>query len=471
MTTKRSASNYNSKNKRKLIKIADLKNLRKIRENVAGIDVGAENHFVAAPDPKHGGKIVVQRFGSFTSNLRECVDWLIQCKIQSVAMEATGVYWMTLYSMLVEAGIEVVLVNARDFKKMKDKKTDVCDAEYLQLYHSYGLLEGAFIPENAISQLRTILRLREQCVMEAATAIQRMQKALIRMNLRLDNVLSDISGVTGMAIIKAILDGKRDPKMLSKLRDGRCKKTEEEIENSLNGFYQDDQLFALKIALKQHQFYLSQIAECDTQVKEKLSVFNSVISEEETNEIETFKPVKKPKPYEFSFDLRKELIRITGVDLTRLPGIGLSIALTLISETGLDMKRWKSPKHFASWLRLAANNKISGGRVLKSRTKPGKNKAALALRMGVSGLYRETNDTALGAFVRIKRAQIGAPKAITAGANKLARMYYMTLLTGKPFIEHGAQTYLEMQKIKYLRRVRRTISRWGYEIKEKEKIA
>ena len=242
---KRPKENHAVKSKKKQIKINDLPSLRKIRENVAGVDVGGEYHYVAAPDPKHDGKIVVSRFGSFTANLKECVGWLKECNIVSVAMEATGVYWTILYSMLKAAGIEVLLVNPRDFKKMRDKKTDVCDAEYLQLYHSYGLLEGAVIPEKKMGEVRTLTRLREQSVMDSATSIQRMQKALINMNLRLDNVLNDISGVTGMAIISAILRGERDAKKLAQYRDPRCRKSEEEIEDSLNGFYQDDHLFAL----------------------------------------------------------------------------------------------------------------------------------------------------------------------------------------------------------------------------------
>ena len=233
---KRSKEDYTAKTKRKQIKINTLKTLERIRENVAGIDVGGEFHFVAAPDPKHNGKIVVSRFGSFTTNLIECVELLKQCNIVSVAMEATGVYWTILYKMLKNAGMEVLLVNPRDFKKLKDKKTDVCDAEYLQLYHSYGLLEGAVIPEEKIAALRTFTRLREQSVADSARAIQRMQKALINMNLRLDNVLEDISGVTGMTIIRAILKGERNAKLLAKYRDKRCKKSEEEIEASLQGF-------------------------------------------------------------------------------------------------------------------------------------------------------------------------------------------------------------------------------------------
>lgn len=467
-TIKRSQNEHASKNKKKQIKINSLNTLKKIRDNVAGIDVGGEYHYVAAPDPKYDNKIVVNRFGSFTINLRECVEWLRQCNIVSIAMEATGVYWTILYTMLKEAGIEVMLVNPRDFKKIKDKKTDVCDAEYLQLYHSYGLLEGAFIPEKNICELRTYTRLREQSVEDSAACIQRMQKALINMNLRLDNVLSDISGLTGMTIIRAILNGERDPKKLAMYRDKRCKKSEEEIEDSLNGFYQEDYLFALDRALRQYEFHLLEIRKCDDMIQAKLSQFNNHANYKEMSEDISKKVVKRRKliqrPHEFSFNLKDEIIRITGVDLTLLPAFGISTALAMISETGLDMKLWKSGKHFTSWLGTSANNKVSGGKILQNRTKRKKKKAAIMLRMAVSGLYREVNDTALGAFFRRKRAQIGAPKAITAAANKLALMYYMTMSTGKPFIEMGAQAYYELQKEKYIRRVRKQVAQWGYKL-------
>lgn len=467
----RPKENHTEKNKKKQIKINSLKTLKKVRDNVAGIDVGGEFHYVAAPDPKHEGKIVVNRFGSFTTNLSECVQWLKECRIVSIAMEATGVYWTILYAMLKAAGMEVLLVNPRDFKKIKDKKTDVCDAEYLQLYHSYALLEGAVIPEKKISELRTFTRLREQSVEESATSIQRMQKALINMNIRLDNVLSDISGVTGMTIIRAILNGERDPKKLAEYRDKRCKKSQKEIEDSLNGFYQEDQLFALERALRHYEFHLMEIRKCDMIIQAKLQEFDTHINYDdksvEFQEINSEKLRKRKslrKPHEFSFNLKMEIARITGVDLTLLPAMGVSTALTMISETGLDMKVWKSEKHFRSWLGISANNKVSGGRILQNRTKRRKKKAAITLRMAVSGLYREANDTAIGAFFRRKRAQIGAAKAITAAANKLARAYYMSLLTGKPFVEPGAKAYQELQKEKYLRNVKKQVRQWGFQL-------
>lgn len=464
--TKRSDVNSTAIYKKKQIKISDLRKLEKIRENVAGIDVGGEFHYVAAPDPS--GKIVVNRFGSFTANLKECVEWLKQCNIASVAMEATGVYWTTLYTMLEKIGIEVVLINPRDLNKMKEKKTDVCDAEYLQLFHSYNLLEGSVILDTKINEVRTITRLREQCVRDAASAIQRMQKALINMNLRLDNVINDISGVTGLAIIQAILSGERDPKMLAQLRDYRIKKSEEEIEESLHGFYQDDQLFALGHALREYKFYMNEIQKCDQTIEAKLGEFATHASYQEAVEeqLETAfsKGKKKQKSYEFSFDVKKEVARITGVDLTLLPGIGPSTALTLLAETGLDMRKWKTAKHFASWIGLSANNRITGGKIIGRRTKKGKKKIAATLRMAVTGLYREANNTALGCFFRRKRTQLGSPKAITAAANKLARMYYITMSTGKPFQEMGAQAYMELQKEKQLKKVKKQVAQWGYKL-------
>ena len=470
---KRLNEDYTAKNQRKQIKINTLKTLTRVRENVAGIDIGGEFHYVAAPDPNHEGKIVVNRFGSFTENLNECVDLLKQSNIISVAMEATGVYWTILYKMLKDAAIDVLLVNPRDFKKIKDKKTDVCDAEYLQLYHSYGLLEGAVIPEKKIGALRTFSRLREQSAVEdAARSIQRIQKALINMNLRLDNVLSDISGVTGMTIIRAILNGERDPKKLAEYRDKRCKKSKKEVEASLYGFYEDDQIYALSRAMREYEYHLSEIRKCDSEIQAKLSEFEthenfSNVSYDTLSE--KTKSVKRS--HEFSFNLKAEIARVTGVDLTLLPGIGTSTALTLVAETGVNMKVWKSEKHFTSWLGLSANNKVSGGKILQNRTKRKKKKAAITLRMAASSLYREANDTAIGAFFRRKRAQIGAPKAITAAACKLARMYYMTMLTGKPFVEMGANAYLELQKEKYLRRVKRQIQEWGYELVKMEPTA
>lgn len=443
--------------------------LKVIQEDVAGIDLGSESHFVAAPNPDKKGEILVREFGTFTSGLQECVNWLKECQVTSVAMEATGVYWMHFYTMLEEQGLEVVLANSRHVKNVKGKKTDVSDAEWLMQLHSYGLLEGAFIPESQVVQLRTYCRLREQSVSMAGQSIQRMQKALISMNLRLDNVLSDISGKTGITIIKAILAGERDTKALASYRDSRCKKSEEEIEESLKGCYREDQIFALGKALKEYEFHVESIRDCDKQIKEQLEKFEEKPSqmppEKKKQDIKTRKRRSNshPRSHEFHFDLRKELIRIAGVDLTALPAIGESTALTLISEVGVDMSKWPTAKHFSSWLKLCPNNQISGGKRL--RKKPGSqqpNRAAVALRMAVSGLYREENETALGVFYRRKKSHKGAPMAITAAASKLAKMLYNTLKTGKPFEEPGVDAYMEQQKNRTLKSMKKTLAKWGY---------
>lgn len=478
MTKKQSKKNQNNNQKKNLLKKQSP--LKKIRQNVAGIDLGSKSHFVAILDPKEKDKILIREFGTFTSNLWDCIHWLKECKVESVAMEATGVYWMHFYTMMENEGFEVVLANSRHVKNVKGRKTDVSDAEWLMQLHSYGLLEGAFIPETDVAELRTYLRLREQSVRMAGQSIQRMQKALISMNLRLDNVLNDISGKTGMAIIKMILEGERDPKILASLRDERCKKSEEQIEESLKGYYRKDQLFALQKALNEYEFHTSTVRDCDEQIKNQVEKFESkVILDEPLEEAARAEVVKQRKKrnsthqrlHEYNFDVRKELVRITGVDLLALPGIGESTALTLISEIGLDMSKWPTSKHFCSWLKLSPNNQISGGKVLRNDSSGKPNKAGLALRMAVSGLYRETNQTALGVFYRRKKSQKGAPKAITAAANKLGKMIYKTLKTGKQFVEFGAEAYLELQKARMLKGMKRRLNSWGYTIQRKENQA
>lgn len=475
MTTKQSVKKYNKNHKNKSF-LKKHSPLKRIRDDVAGIDLGSESHFVAVQDPKEKGQILIREFGTFTSNLWECIHWLKECYVKSVAMEATGVYWMHFYTMLEQEGFEVILANSRHVKNVKGRKTDIQDAEWLMQLHSYGLLEGAFIPEIHVAELRTYLRLREQSVRMAGQSIQRMQKALISMNLRLDNVLSDISGKTGMMIIKAILDGERDPKTLASYRDMRCRKSEEEIEESLKGYFREDQLYALKKAVTEYEFHTFSVRDCDEQIERQLKKFDSKTTEQSFGETPKSQEIKERKRrnsrhqrlHEYNFDLRKELFRISGVDLIALPAIGESTALTLISEIGLDMNKWPTCKHFCSWLKLSPNNQISGGKVVRKDSSKQPNRAGLALRMAVSGLYREENQTALGVFYRRKRSQKGSPKAITAAASKLAKMLYGTLKTGKQFVEPGAEAYLELQKEKVLRGMKKTLNRWGYRIQKKE---
>ncbi len=446
-------------------KTKPIKSFQKINPYVAGIDLGSAFHFVAAPEDNE--TITVRKFGSFTSELYSMAEWLKECKIESVAMEATGVYWMTVYEILEDHGFEVILVNSRNIKNVSGRKTDVEDAEWIQQLHSYGLLHGAFVPERQTAKLRALVRQRSQLVETSGQYIQRMQKALIQMNVRLDNVISDITGVTGMRIIKAIIAGDRDPKHLASFRDGRCKNSIEVIEESLKGHYRDEYIFILKQNLGFFEFTRSKILECEQMIHEVLQEFEARTKQND-NELE---PVAASKPsrkkHEYYFDLKSELIRITGIDLTKLAGVQTTSALTIISEIGLNMNRWPTEKHFASWLSLCPNNKMSGGKVLRSRSNRSSNKAAITLRMCVSSLYSESNETALGAFFRRKKSHIGAPKATTAAANKLSKFIYNALKTGEEFVEIGADKYMEQYKEKAIRRMKRTLNSWGYKIEQK----
>lgn len=459
------------KNKRKKIKRASP--MEKVRSNVAGIDLGSRSHWVSAPDKN--GNIVTREFGVFTSDLYACANWLKECGVESIAMESTGVYWTHIYWLLADQGFEAVLVDSRSVKNVSGRKKDDTDAEWIQRLHSFGLLQAAFIPDKEIKVLRTYHRFREELIRQCSETIQRMQKALIQMNLRLDNVISDISGETGMRIIKDILSGVRDPKELAKNRDPRCKTSEKVIEESLRGHYQKDQLFVLKQELELYEEYVQRVIVCEEEIQKLLAEFET----KEPAEPAVVNPGNKTsrkasartrrsnkRHYEFVFDLQEELIRITGVDLTLIPGIGISTAFTMVAEAGLDMNRWKSDKHFASWLGLAPNNKESGGKILGTRTKKTKNRASAALRMGTSSLHHERNQTAIGAFYRQKRSQLGGPKAVTAGANKLAKMAYNSLSTGKNFVEPGIEKYNEQQKKRKLRNIKKTLKTWGLGVTE-----
>ena len=453
--------------------------LKVILQNVAGIDLGSKSHFVALANPKNKDEILIREFSVYTSGLEACINWLKECGTESVAMESTGVYWLHFHAMLEGSGIEVVLANARHVKNVKGKKTDVHDAEWLMQLHSYGLLEGSFVPSGESLALRTYYRTREQSVRMMSHANQRIQKSLISMNLRLDVAVNDITGKTGTLIIKAILAGTRDPKVLAKNRDPRCKKSEKEIAEALNGFYREDLLFTLQQAVEEYEFHFERVRKCDVKIEELLKAMpkkEPIGNTEENPKSADIKLRKRrnqrhERIYEFKFDVRSLLINILGVDLLTLPGISECTALTIISEIGTDMSKWKSFKQFCSWLKLTPNNQISGGKVLRNANYNKSPRAARALRMGVSSLYRETNPTALGVFFRRIKARKGPKAAATAGAHKLARFLYNTLTTGKPFVEPGAEAYLEMQKERRIDNMRAQLNEWGYSVRKIAKPA
>ena len=431
--------------------------------DTAGIDIGSKSHFVAVPSDRDIEP--VKEFATFTADLHKMVNWLKDCRIKTVIMESTGVFWIPAFELLESSGFEVKLVNARHVKNVSAHKTDVLDCQWLQQLGTFGLLKSAFRPNDHILPLRAYLRQRDMLIKSASQHIQHMQKALTQMNLHLHNVISDITGRTGMLIIRSIVAGVRDPKTLAALRDERCHSSVAVIEASLVGNYREEHMFSLKQALQLYDWYSQSISECDAKIEQAAKVLETKCDPQKITELQKLsKPRRKTrkslKKHEYSFDLRMELIRVTGVDLTLIPSIGASTALTIISEIGLDMSRWPSAKHFASWLGLSPGNKVSGGKKLSGKTKPCANRAAIALRLAANTLYN--SDCAFGAFLRRMKARLGSPKAITALAHKLAKLIYIMLKYGLEYVEKGVEYYEEMYKKRRETSLRRKAKDMGY---------
>lgn len=423
--------------------------LQHINTHAAGIDIGSRSHFVAVPEGTC--EQVVREFSSFTDELHLMADWLVACGVTTVAMESTGVYWIPVFEFLESRGIDVKLVNARHVKNVPGRKSDVLDCQWLQRLHTYGLLAGAFRPAEQVCALRAYVRQRMNLVRYSVAHVQHMQKALTQMNLRLANVVSDITGVTGMGIIKAILSGVRDPLVLAGMRDRRCKNSAETIARSLHGTYRPEHLFSLKQAVELHTFYQGQIAECDRQILEQLATFDAAEKSDDG-------PKKKP-----SGDAMNEaVVRMSGVDLTRIDGINTNSALKLIAEIGIDVSPWKSEKHFASWMGICPGSKVSGGKVLSSKSRQVANRAAATLRMCASTLHH--SKSALGAYLRRQRARLGAPKAITATAHKLARLVYSMLKYGTAYVDAGQDSYEERYRSRAVQNLKRKAKDLGFEL-------
>ena len=426
------------------------KHLQHINPSAAGIDVGSRSHFVAVPEGL--SEQPVREFSTFTDDLHRMADWLIACGITTVAMESTGIYWIPVFEILESAGLDVKLVNARHVKNVPGRKSDVLDCQWLQQLHTYGLLEGAFRPTEQVCSLRAYVRQRMNLVRYASSHIQHMQKALAQMNLLLANVVSDITGTTGMRIIKAILDGERDPRILAGMRDRRCKNNEETIARSLHGNFRPEHLFSLKQAVDLYTFYQGQIAECDQQILSQLATFDAVSDPNDD-------PQAKPPS-----SVNDALQRMSGVDLTRIDGIDTNSALKIIAEVGVDMSRWKSAKHFSSWLGLCPGTKVSGGKILSGKTKQAANRAAATLRMAAFTLFR--SKSALGAYLRRQRSRLGAPKAITATAHKLARLVYSMLKHGSAYVDAGQDYYEERYRNRIIKNLKRKAQELGFELIE-----
>jgi transposase len=427
--------------------------------NAAGIDVGVECHWVAVPRDRD--EQPVQRFGAFTADLYALAEWLRQCQIETVVMESTGVYWIALFEVLEERGFDVRLVDAHSARQVPGRKTDVQDCQWLQELHTYGLLRSAFRPEDQVCVLRSYLRQRSMLVAMASRAVQHMQKALEQMNLKLPEVVSDINGKTGMAILHAILAGERDPQRLASHRDRRCKHDQATIAKALEGHWREEHLFALQQALEQYECIQQQLQACEQQIEACLQTFVTHVEVEPPQTAPTHKRRARQRQAP-SFDVHTYLDTMTGVDLTQIDGIDELTALKVISEIGLDMTRWPTGKHFASWLGLCPGNKLSGGKRYRMRSKPTANRAASALRLAAQGLVN--SHSALGAYYRRLRARLGAPKAITATAHKLARLVYSMLRYGTAYVDAGQQAYEQKYRDRVLTNLQRKAKAFGYQL-------
>ncbi len=429
-----------------------------IKPNAAGIDIGSQQHYVAVPVGRD--EVSVRAFDSFTSDLHALFDWLKRCGIETVAMEATGVYWIPLYDLLEAQGFEVYLVNARHVKNVSGRKSDVKDCQWLQKLHSCGLLSRAFRPELMICRLRSYHRHREMLVQQAAKHTLHMQKALSQMNLQLHNVINDVTGVTGMKIIRAIIKGIQDPKELAQYRDRRCKNSKDVIEKSLQGNYQPEHLFTLKQAVDLYDVYQDKLKECDQEIEEVLKELESQV-EMKVGEVPAAKAGARSANAP-DFDLHTHLFHLTGVNLGSLPGISSYTAFKVITEVGLDMSHWETEKHFAAWLGLCPGTKVSGGKRLSGKRMPNANRAALAFRVAANTLWR--SQTALGAFYRRMKARLGAEKAVTATAHKLAKLFYQLLKYGKDYVEKGQAYYEEKYRQRTVKNLQKRAKQLGFDL-------
>lgn len=448
--------------KNRLQEIPKLESLKQINLNAAGIDIGDEEIWTCVPEDRDSEP--VQCFGTFTCDLLAIAKWLKHCGVTTVAMESTSIYWVPLYEILEAHGFEVYLVDARQVKNVPGRKSDIKDCQWLQQLHTYGLLRRSFRPDAEVVELRDLVRHQGDLIEHRSAHIQHMQKALHLMNLQLDNVIADITGHTGMQILRAIVKGERDPKVLAQYRDPRCKNSLEVIAKSLEGHYKATYVFQLKQVIELYDFYTRKITECDLQLGE---IYKRMVCQidlaQEREDLGNDHPRQSARS---DYELRTYLHRIAGVDLCAIDGLGAVSIQTILSEIGVDMSRWPSEKHFASWLCACPMHKISGGKILSSRTRRTTNRAYRALRLAALSLHH--SHSALGAYFRRMRARLGAPKAITATAHKLARLIYRMLKEKIEYVDLGVDYYESKYKEREIAKLKRKAARLGLIIIEKE---
>ena len=425
-----------------------------VNPNAAGIDAGSEEHYVSVPEDR--SETPVLAFGAMTADLEALCDWLTRCKIDTVAIEATGVYWIPLYEILEQRGLKPRLVDSRSIGR-RSKKTDVLDCQWARQLHTYGLLDAAFRPSTDFLPLRAYMRERDMLVKYAADHIRHIQKALDLMNVKLHLVISDVVGVSGLRIIEAILAGKRKPEDLADLREPNCVKNTEQFVKALTGNYRAEHVFALRQAVALFKTYQNAIKECDAQIEAALHEFEQKADPSSLQK----KKVKKRRKNQPHFDGRSLLYQMTGVDLTTLPGLEVSSLLTILSETGTDMSPWRGPKQFRSWLILSANNRVTGGkRIYKGAPVLHPNRASQAFRVCAETLERAK--CALGAFFRRIQARHGRPTAIKATAAKLATLFYTLLKTKTDFCEPGLDYYELRYRDRLINSLKRNAAQLGY---------
>jgi hypothetical protein len=446
---------------RKKSQVSTWEGLKVIHPNAAGLDIGSEEIWAAVPPERTAEPL--RKFGAFTPDLYALADWLTACGVDTVVMESTGVYWIPVYEILEARGFQVYVVNARHVKNVPGRKSDIQDCQWLQGLHSVGLLRGSFRPEGEIVALRAYLRHRATLIEYRAAHIQHMQKALQQMNVQLTQVISDITGVTGLAIVRAIVAGQRDPQQLATLRDPHCKKSAQEIAKALTGNYRPEHLFALQQALALYDFYTEQLAACDGEIERQFTNLKPV-----SDDLPPLPPSAKRDTHSKnapSYDARSYLYRLTGVDLVAISGLNESTVQTIISEIGTDLSAFPSDKHFCSWLGLAPHNDISGGKRLRSRTLKTDNRAGQAFRMAAQSVAKSP-ESACGAFYRRMKARLGAEQAIVATAHKIARVFYHMLKHRTPFHDMGGEEYERRAREREIKNLQKRAAKLGLAVVE-----
>lgn len=425
--------------------------MSQVNAHAAGVDIGAHEIMVCVD----GGDMtqIVRSFGNYTIDLQAIGKWLKENKVEGVAMESTGVYWIPLFEELEREGFHCHLISSRSLRRVPGRKSDVVDCQWIQTLHSYGLLESSFRPEADLVALRTLLRHRTQLIQHRAPHILHMQKALLQMNIQLSQALSDVTGITGLIIIRAIVAGERDPYKLAELRNYRCQKDEEEIARALTGTWRPEHLFVLKQSLEFYDFYTQQIEACDAEIEQAYNLIRADYKSEELKLLPDRKQNSHSKNAPKDVQVRRHLKRICGVDLTAIHGVSASLAQTIVIEVGTDMSKFPNEKHFCSWLGLAPKNEISGGKVLKNKTLKTRNRAGQAFRMAAGSVMRA--DCAFGAFYRRQKARLGPAQAAVATAHLIARVVYRMLkyrVEYEPLsVTEYEQRYRE-QQLKYLQK-------------------